>query len=104
MDFGDVWIRLAGELTRCYLFAFRLSWSGKAVHRMFLTCSQEAFFEGHVHAMTVLGGLPTGKVRYDNLKPAVAKMLGFSRPGWSRRGGLPSEAGPGSMPSIASRD
>ncbi|MBG0831626.1 IS21 family transposase [Planomonospora sp. ID67723] len=79
VDFGDVWIRLAGELTRCYLFSFRLSWSGKAIHRMFLTCSQEAFFEGHVHAMTMLGGLPSDKVRYDNLKPAVAKVLGFSR-------------------------
>lgn len=79
VDFGDVWIRLAGELTRCYLFAFRLSWSGKSIHRMFLTCSQEAFFEGHVHALTMLGGCPTGKVRYDNLKPAVAKVLGFSR-------------------------
>ncbi|MEU8109632.1 hypothetical protein AB0C18_38615 [Nonomuraea muscovyensis] len=30
VDFGDVWIRLAGTLTRCYLFSFRLSWSGKA--------------------------------------------------------------------------
>jgi hypothetical protein len=44
-----------------------------------LTCSQEAFFEGHVHALRVLGGVPRGKVRYDNLKPAVAKVLGFSR-------------------------
>jgi transposase len=79
VDFGDVWVNLAGQLTRCYLFAFRLSWSGKAVHRIFLTCSQEAFFEGHVHALTVLGGVPTGKVRYDNLRPAVAKVLGFTR-------------------------
>ncbi|MFI6537956.1 hypothetical protein ACIBHY_36275 [Nonomuraea sp. NPDC050547] len=54
VDFGDVWVRLAGELTRCYLFSFRLSWSGKAIHRMFLTCSQEAFFEGHVHAPAVI--------------------------------------------------
>ncbi|WP_431925277.1 Mu transposase domain-containing protein [Nonomuraea jabiensis] len=29
--------------------------------------------------MSVLGGVPTGKVRYDNLKPAVARVLGFSR-------------------------
>ncbi|MFB9881769.1 IS21 family transposase [Planobispora siamensis] len=79
VDFGAVWIRLAGEMTKCFLFSFRLSWSGKAIHRAFLTCSQEAFFEGHVHAMTLLGGLPFGHVRYDNLKPAVAKVLGFSR-------------------------
>ncbi|MEU6789161.1 hypothetical protein ABZ912_59130 [Nonomuraea angiospora] len=29
--------------------------------------------------MPLLGGVPTGKVRYDNLKPAVARVLGFSR-------------------------
>ena len=33
VDFGDVWVNLAGELTKCALFAFRLSFSGKAVHR-----------------------------------------------------------------------
>lgn len=35
--------------------------------------------EGHVHALSVLGGVPRGKVRYDNLKAAVAQVLGFSR-------------------------
>lgn len=33
VDFGDVWVELAGELTRCFLFTLRLSYSGKAVHR-----------------------------------------------------------------------
>ncbi|WP_224287832.1 hypothetical protein [Streptomyces olivaceus] len=33
VDFGDVAVRLAGELVTCYLFSFRLSYSGKAVHR-----------------------------------------------------------------------
>jgi hypothetical protein len=32
----------------------------------------EAFFEGHEHAFRVLGGVPFGKIRYDNLKAAVA--------------------------------
>jgi hypothetical protein len=36
---------------------------------------QEAFLEGHVHAFTVLGGLPTGRIRYDNLTAAVKKIL-----------------------------
>lgn len=63
----------------CYLFSFRLSYSGKAVHRIFTSGGQEAFFEGHVHALSVLGGAPTGKVRYDNLKAAVAKVIGFTR-------------------------
>ncbi|MFB9968301.1 IS21 family transposase [Sinosporangium siamense] len=79
VDFGDVTVRIAGEQVKCFLFAFRMSYSGKAVHRIFATGGQEAFFEGHVHAFGVLGGLPTGKVRYDNLKAAVAQVLGFSR-------------------------
>ncbi|MEV5646279.1 hypothetical protein AB0L67_40330 [Streptomyces flaveolus] len=53
--------------------------SGKAVHRIFASAGQEAFFEGHVHARNVLAGVPTGKVRYDNLRAAVAQMLGLSR-------------------------
>ncbi|RDI65719.1 transposase [Nocardia pseudobrasiliensis] len=79
VDFGDVTVRLRGELVQVYLFAFRMSFSGKAVHRCFLSGGQEAFFEGHVHAFTVLGGVPFGKVRYDNLRAAVARVLGFAR-------------------------
>ncbi|MBY8345804.1 IS21 family transposase [Streptomyces spinosirectus] len=79
VDFGDVSVRLAGELVTCYLFSFRLSYSGKAVHRVFASCGQEAFFEGHVHALRTLGGVPRSKVRYDNLKAAVARVLGLSR-------------------------
>lgn len=33
VDFGDVYITLDGVRTLCYLFVFRLSFSGKAVHR-----------------------------------------------------------------------
>jgi transposase len=79
VDFGDVWIDLAGESTKCYLFTFRMSYSGKAVHRVFASCGQEAFLEGHVHALSVLGGVPTGKVRYDNLRSAVQRVLGLGR-------------------------
>ncbi|MEU9087942.1 hypothetical protein [Streptomyces sp. NPDC048357] len=79
VDFGDVTIGLAGELVTCYLFSFRLSHSGKAVHRVFASCGQEAFFEGHVHALRMLGGVPRSKVRYGNLKAAVARMLRLSR-------------------------
>ncbi|MFJ3145299.1 hypothetical protein ACIPJM_22970 [Streptomyces halstedii] len=46
---------------------------------MFASAGQEAFFEGHVHALRVLGGVPRGRVRYDNLKAAVAQVLGLSR-------------------------
>lgn len=79
VDFGDVTVKLAGQLTVLTLFSFRMSYSGKAVHRIFATAGQEAFLEGHVHALTVLGGVPTRHLRYDNLKDAVAQVLGFSR-------------------------
>ncbi len=31
VDFADVWVDLAGVVTKCHLFTFRLSYSGKAV-------------------------------------------------------------------------
>ncbi|GAB3979186.1 hypothetical protein GCM10029978_073890 [Actinoallomurus acanthiterrae] len=72
-------VRLAGEEIKCFLFCFRLSFLGKAVQRVSLSGGQEAFFEGHEHAFRVLGGVPTGKVRYDNLKSEVASVLGLRR-------------------------
>jgi len=79
VDFGDVYIDLAGVRTLCYMFVLRLSFSGKAVHRVSASEGQEAFFEGHAHAFSVLGGVPGGRVRYDNLTSAVARVLGFTR-------------------------
>ncbi|WP_416069978.1 IS21 family transposase [Streptomyces sp. ME01-18a] len=79
VDFGELHVVLSGKLTRVYLFSLRLSFSGKAVHRVFATAGQEAFFEGHVHAFRVLGGVPRCQIRYDNLKAAVERVLGFSR-------------------------
>ena len=79
VDFGEVVVRLAGQDVGCFLFCLRLSFSGKAVHRVSLSGGQEAFFEGHEHAFRVLGGVPGGKIRYDNLKSAVAQVIGFSR-------------------------
>ncbi len=38
VDFGDVTVCLGGELVTCYLFSFRLPYSGKAVHRVFASC------------------------------------------------------------------
>ncbi|WP_206190880.1 transposase [Streptomyces phaeochromogenes] len=56
VDFGDVWIDLDGVSTKVLLFSLRLSFSGKAVHKIFASCGHEAFLEGHVHALEVLGG------------------------------------------------
>ncbi len=75
VDFADLWVRLAGQMTKCFLFTLRLSCSGKAVHRVFASQGQEAFLEGHVAAFEVLGGVPTRHIRYDNLRSAVHRVL-----------------------------
>lgn len=74
VDFADVWVRLGGQPLKCHLFTLRLSYSGKAVHRVYVSESQEAFMQGHVEAFGVLGGVPTRHIRYDNLKPAVNRV------------------------------
>jgi transposase len=75
VDFGDVWIVLAGVKTKCHMFVFRLSHSGKAVHRIYSTQSQETFLQGHIEAFDTIGGIPTRHIRYDNLTSAVTKVL-----------------------------
>ncbi|OLZ65557.1 hypothetical protein AV521_31365 [Streptomyces sp. IMTB 2501] len=79
VDFGDVQVDLAGQRARCYVFAFRLACSGKAVLRISRSCGQPAFFEGHVHALTTLGGVMTGEIHQDSLTPAVKKVALRSR-------------------------
>lgn len=75
VDFGDVWVDRTGTMTKCFLFTFRLSCSGKAIHRVFASQGQEAFIEGHVVAFNAIGGVPFGKIRYDNLRSAVSRVL-----------------------------
>ncbi|WP_447945973.1 IS21 family transposase [Microbacterium lacticum] len=75
VDFGELWVILAGVKTKCYMFAFRLSHSGRAVHRVYPTQALEAFLEGHIDAFEELGGVPTLQIKYDNLSPAVTQVL-----------------------------
>ena len=73
-DFGRVSVFLDGELTELSMFVMRLSHSGRAVHVCFPGEGQEAFLEGHAVAFERLGGVPR-RVRYDNLKAAVVRVL-----------------------------
>ncbi|WP_081684176.1 IS21 family transposase [Granulicoccus phenolivorans] len=75
VDFADLWIVWAGVKTKVFLFTLRLSYSGKAIHRAYATCSQEAFLDGHRYAFEQLGGIPIVHIRYDNLKAAVSRVL-----------------------------
>lgn len=39
VDFGEVWVVLNGVKTKCHMFVFRLSRSGKAIHRIYPTAT-----------------------------------------------------------------
>jgi len=74
VDFGEFYAVIAGVMMKLWLFSLRLSASGRACHRAFATQAQEAFFAGHVDAFERIGGVPA-RIRYDNLKPAVVRVL-----------------------------
>lgn len=74
VDFGEFEIGLAGAIVTVWMFVMRLSCSGKAFHIAYGTQAQEAFLAGHVAAFEYFGGVP-GRIRYDNLKPAVTRVL-----------------------------
>ena len=73
-DFGRASVWLDGVLTELSVFHLRLSHSGRAVHVCFPGEGQEGFLEGHAIAFERLGGVPR-RVRYDNLKAAVVRVL-----------------------------
>jgi len=80
VDFGEFRAVIAGVAVKLWMFVLRLSHSGKAVHVAYANQAQESFLDGHVQAFARLGGVPAGMIRYDNLKPAVIRvMLGRDR-------------------------
>jgi transposase len=74
VDFGEFYATIAGVLIKVWMFVMRLSHSGRAFHVAFATQAQEAFLEGHVLAFECFGAVPA-RIRYDNLKPAVVRVL-----------------------------
>src|SRR6266511_1596859 len=75
VDFGEFHAEVGGVALRLWLFVMRLSHSGRGFVVAFAHQAQEAFFEGHVRAFAHFGGVPAGRIRYDNLKPAVTRIL-----------------------------
>jgi len=75
VDFGEFYTVLAGERLRVWMFVMRLSASGKAFRKAYVHQCGESFYDGHNDAFTFFGGVPTGMIRYDNLKAAVLKVL-----------------------------
>jgi transposase len=80
VDFGEFSAVVAGTVMKLWMFCLRLSHSGKAVHIAYANQTQESFLDAHVQSFARLGGVPTGMIRYDNLKPAVIRVaLGRER-------------------------
>ena len=75
VDFGEFYAVIAGVMTKLWMFVLRLSHSGRAVHVAYANQASESFLDGHVRAFEALGGVPTGMIRYDNLTPAVIRVL-----------------------------
>lgn len=75
VDFGEFQAMIGGIWMKLWMFVLRLSHSGKAVHIAYANQAQESFLDGHVQAFDRLGGVPAGMIRYDNLRPAVARVL-----------------------------
>ncbi|HET9516990.1 MAG TPA: IS21 family transposase [Actinoplanes sp.] len=74
VDFGSIHVYLAGALTELPLFVMRLSASGKGFVRAYLNECQAVFLDGHVRGFEHFGGV-ADRIRYDNLKAAVIKVL-----------------------------
>jgi len=74
VDFGTASVVLAGTLVEVSMFVMRLSASGRGFTRAYLNEAQEVFLDGHVRAFEHFGGVPR-RIRYDNLKAAVERVL-----------------------------
>jgi transposase len=75
VDFGEAEIRLDGRPAKVALFVMTLPYSDAVFLCAFPRECTEAFLEGHVRAFAFFGGVPR-RISYDNLKIAVAKVIG----------------------------
>src|SRR4029453_12573660 len=74
-DFGECIGVIGGVRTKLHVFCFDLPPSGACFIKAYPAETTEAFLDGHVSAFTFFGGVPIS-ILYDNLKIAVARILG----------------------------
>ena len=87
VDFGEALAVIAGEECKIHFFAMDLPHSDACLVQAYPAESSEAFCEGHNTSFEFFGGVPRS-ILYDNLKLAVARILGD---GTSRRTRIFSE-------------
>lgn len=74
VDWYEATVELDSQPLVVQLFAMRSMASGGAYHRAYLYATQQAFLEAHQLAFHYFGGV-FRRLRYDNLKSAVKKIL-----------------------------
>ncbi len=78
VDWYEATVELGGVRQVLQLFCLRASASGAAFHRAYRRANQSAFLEAHELAFAYFGGV-FKRLRYDNLKAAVKRILRGSR-------------------------
>jgi transposase len=79
VDWYEAFAEVMGERQKIYVFSMRSMASGGAFHRAYYHATQQAFLEAHELAFGYFGGV-FRRLRYDNLKSAVKKILrGYHR-------------------------
>jgi transposase len=74
VDWGQFDAVISGDTVTLHLFSMWLAFSTTAFHRAYVNEAQESFTDAHVRAFERFSGVPR-RVRYDNLKTAVVRIL-----------------------------
>ena len=75
VDFGEAWAFIGGLKKKLHLFIMDIPHSDACFIKAYERENTEAFLDGHVSAFIFFGGVMTD-ILYDNLKIAVARILG----------------------------
>lgn len=76
-DFFDVTVEEKGIFRQAWKLVLRLPYSGRDFVRLYESCDQLSFLDGHVSAASYFGGLPR-RIVYDNLAAAVKRRVGLA--------------------------
>ncbi len=77
VDFFEVLVDVAGKRRKAWMFVMRLMYSGRDYARLYERQDQVSFLDAHVRAFEHFGAVPQ-RIAYDNLKPAVVRVLAGS--------------------------
>ncbi len=74
VDWYEAYANFSGDRQKVYVFCMRSMSSGAGFHCTYLHATQQAFLEAHELAFAWFGGV-FHRLRYDNLKAAVKRVL-----------------------------